>query len=110
MQAKLAAEPVFEELAKRVAADPSVVKKVPGTQGPLSDRFVQVNGIYHFKIVAADKSTHSWGVDLKNGNGSVKVRPSPMNTKRGALPSCRPAHPPLLTALSPWPTLTLLTS
>lgn len=28
VQAKLAAEPVFEELAKRVAADPSVVKKV----------------------------------------------------------------------------------
>lgn len=28
LQAKLAAEPVFEELAKRVAADPSVVKKV----------------------------------------------------------------------------------
>jgi len=44
---------VFDEIAKGIAADPSLVSKV--------------GGVFHFKV-----SGKSWTVDLKNGKGSVK--------------------------------------
>jgi len=43
---------VFDEIAKGIASDPSVVSKV--------------GGVFHFKV-----GGKSWGVDLKNGKGSV---------------------------------------
>jgi len=44
---------VFDEVAKGIAADPSVVSKV--------------GGVFHFKV-----GGKSWTIDLKNGKGSVK--------------------------------------
>jgi len=44
---------IFDEIAKGIEADPTLVSKV--------------NGIFHFKV-----GGKSWTVDLKNGKGSVK--------------------------------------
>jgi len=48
---------VFEELSKRIAANPGFVQ--------------QIGGIYQFDITGANGKSQSWNVDLKNGKGSV---------------------------------------
>jgi len=48
---------VFDELTKKIAANPSLVQAI--------------NGIYHFQINGPGGATKSWTVDLKNGKGSV---------------------------------------
>eukprot|EP00455_Lapot_gusevi_P039256 TRINITY_DN43_c0_g1_i1.p1 TRINITY_DN43_c0_g1~~TRINITY_DN43_c0_g1_i1.p1 ORF type:complete len:575 (+),score=279.17 TRINITY_DN43_c0_g1_i1:75-1799(+) len=55
----LQATAIFEELKKRLAAEPGLVKKV--------------NVVYAFNITGADGKTHSWLVDLKNGAGSIQA-------------------------------------
>jgi len=47
---------VFDELSKRIAANPDLVK--------------QIGGVYQFDITK-DGKTNSWFVDLKNGKGSL---------------------------------------
>jgi len=53
----LRAAAVFDELSKRIASNPDLVKKV--------------NGVYQFEITKDGKTAGTWFVDLKNGKGSV---------------------------------------
>jgi len=53
---------VFDELAKRIAANPDLVK--------------QIGGVYQFDITAGGK-TKTWTADLKNGKGSVSEGAAP---------------------------------
>jgi len=48
---------VFDELTKKIAANPGLVQ--------------QIAGVYHFQINGPGGVTKSWTVDLKNGKGSV---------------------------------------
>jgi len=48
---------VFEDLKKKIAANPSLVQSMAG--------------IYSFQITGPGGVVKSWGVDLKNGKGSV---------------------------------------
>jgi len=53
----LKAAAVFDELTKRVASNPDLVKKVAG--------------VYQFEITKDGKTAGTWYVDLKNGKGAV---------------------------------------
>ena len=53
---------LFQELSKKIAATPDLVKTI--------------GGVYQYDISAGGK-TKSWTVDLKNGKGSVAEGPAP---------------------------------